>query len=112
MDIKDNINKIHIDLLVRFDNVKIEEKSNHKFSNYFELTASKGNTDVKMIITKRDLESDTFKWSYYANPLNENSDLVERVSSVHTMYQDVDDIVNNNRFNKEYIDSIKEGSKD
>ena len=102
MDIKHNINKIHSDLLIRFDSVKIEEKSNHKFGNYFELTASKGGADVKMVISKRDIENDTFRWSYYANPLNENSDLVERTSNVHNMYQDVEDIVENNRFNKEY----------
>lgn len=107
MDIKHNINKIHSDLLIRFDSVKIEEKSNHKFGNYFELTASKGGADVKMVISKRDIENDTFRWSYYANPLNENSDLVERTSNVHNMYQDVEDIVENNRFNKEYVDTIK-----
>lgn len=111
MDIKYNINKIHGDLIVRFDNVKIEEKSNHKLGNYFELTASKNNTDVRMVIGKKDIENDNFKWSYYANPLNENSDLVDRFSSVNDLYEHVDDIINNNRFNKEYIETIKNDNK-
>jgi len=52
MDMQYNINKIHGNLVTRSYDVKIEEKSSHKFGNYFELTASKDNKDVKMIITK------------------------------------------------------------
>lgn len=107
MDMQYNINKIHGNLVTRFYDVKIEEKSSHKFGNYFEMTVSKDNTDVKMIITKRDIENDTFKWSYYANPLQENSDLVERFSNISEIYDHVTDIIKNKRFNKEYLDSIK-----
>lgn len=107
MDMQYNINKIHGSLVTRFYDVKIEEKSSHKFGNYFQLSATKDNTEVKMIITKKDVENDTFNWSYYANPLKENSDLVERVSNVNDIYEHVTDIINNKRFNKEYIDTIK-----
>lgn len=111
MDIKYNINKIHGDLIMKFDSVEILEKSNHDFSNYFELIATKDKKDVKIIISKKDIENDTFKWSYYANPLIENSDLVNRVSNVNTMFDDVSDIVDNNRFNREYLETIKNDNK-
>jgi hypothetical protein len=107
MNIKENINKIHIGLILTFESVKLEEKSSHEIGNYFELVATKDNTDVKMIISKRDLENETFKWSYYANPLNEKSDLVERVSNATDLCGHVVDIISNNRFNKEYLDTIK-----
>jgi len=111
MDMQYNINKIHGNLVTRSYDVKIEEKSSHKFGNYFELTASKDNTDVKMIITKKDVENDTFAWSYYANPLKENSDLVERVSNINEIYDHVTDIIDNKRFNKEYLETIKKEDK-
>jgi hypothetical protein len=111
MEMQYNINKIHGSLVTKFNGVKIEEKSSHKFGNYFELTASKGKKNVKMIISKKDVENDTFKWLYYANPLNENSDLVERVSNVDNIYDHVVDIMNNNRFNKDYLDTIKNNNQ-
>lgn len=107
MSLKYNINKIHGDLLNSFENIKLEEKSSHRFGNHFEITASKDNLDVKMIISKRDIENETFKWHYYANPLKEGSDLVERVSTIFNLNDHVLDIVNGKRFNEEYINSVK-----
>ena len=104
-NVKYNINKIHGNLLSLGD-VKIEEKSNLKFGSHFEINAIKDNMNIRMIISKRDLESTVFKWSYYANPLNESSDLVERVSSVDNIQEHISDVISNKRFNKEYLSEI------
>ena len=104
-NVRYNINKIHGNLLPLGD-VKTEEKSNQQFGNYFEVNAIKDNMNMKVIISKKDLESPVFKWSYYANPLNENSDLVERVSSVDNIHEHINDVISNKRFNKEYLSEI------
>jgi hypothetical protein len=105
MDIKANINKVHSNLSNIFD-VKIEEKSNLKFGNYFEISNISEGKEVKMIITLKDIQSSTFKWNYLANPLNEGSDLIERVSNVDNISEHVKDIFNKNRFNEDYLNEF------
>jgi hypothetical protein len=56
MDIKSHINKIHYDLLTQFEEVTIQEKSNLKFGNYFEISNISEGKEVKMIITMKDIE--------------------------------------------------------
>ena len=79
MNFKYNINKIHGDLLSQFLNseIKIEEKSNLKLGNYIEVSIINEGKEVKMIISKKELENYSFNWSYSENPLNENSDFVK-----------------------------------
>jgi len=105
MNLKVNINKIHGDLLNQFNNVKIEEKSNLKFGNYFLLTINE-DKELKMILTKKEVENNIFNWAYYSNPLNENSDLVERKSTIETFKNDVKDIFEKNRFSSDYLENI------
>jgi len=107
MNLKQNINRIHIELSNSFDEVNISEKSDIKLGNYIELSILEGNKNLKVQISKTDLEGDNFNWQYFANPLNENSDLVNRNSSVTLFTEDVKDIFEKNRFNSEYIESIK-----
>lgn len=107
MSLKENVNKIHVSLSDNFESVSISEKDNLKYGNYVEFSITEGNKEVKAIITKKDLESYKFNWKYYANPVNESSDLVDRTSSVDGFINDVKDIFEKNRFNSEYIKSIK-----
>jgi hypothetical protein len=108
MDFKYNINKIHGDLLSQFLNseIKIEEKSNLKLGNYIEVSIINEGKEVKMIISKKELENYSFNWSYYENPLNENSDFVNRFSSIDDLTSDVKEIFEKNRFSQEYIDEL------
>jgi hypothetical protein len=106
MDIKSHINKIHIDLVNKFEQVKIEEKSSLKFGNYFEISSISEGKEVKMIITKKDIESPTFKWFYSENPLDKNSFLIERVSNIDNISTHVDDIITKNRFSEDYLNKI------
>jgi len=108
MDFKYNINKIHSDLLSQFLNseIKIEEKSNLKFGNYIEVSIINEGKEVRMIMTKKDLENYSFNWSYFENPLNENSDLVNRFSSIDDLTSDVKEIFEKNRFSEEYLNEL------
>jgi hypothetical protein len=108
MDLKYNINKIHGDLLSQFLNaeIKIEEKSSLKFGNYIEVSVINEGKEVKMIMTKKDLENYSFPWRYSENPLNEGADLVERFSSVDDLTSDVKEIFEKNRFSEEYLNGL------
>lgn len=108
MNFKYNINKIHSDLLSQFLNseIKIEEKSNLKFGSYIEVSIINEGKEVKMVMTKKDLENYSFNWSYFENPLNENSDLVNRFSSIDDLTSDVKEIFEKNRFSEEYLNEL------
>lgn len=106
MELKYNINKIHSDLLSNFEEVRIDEKSDKKFGNYFLISAINEGKEVKLILTKKSVESGNLNWSYYSNPLKEDSLLVERTSSIVDITTDVKDVIVKNRFDEEYITSI------
>jgi hypothetical protein len=107
MSLKENVNRIHINLLDSFESVKIYEKDNIQYGNYIELSITEGNKEVKAIISKRDLESYNFTWRYHSNPIDESSNMVIRNSSIDGFINDVKDIFEKNRFNYDYIQSIK-----
>jgi hypothetical protein len=102
---KYNINKLHGLLLNDFEDVKIVEKSDLIVGNYFEITINEGK-EVKMIITKKDIENDVFEWKYYSNPLEENSFLIERKSSIEKITEDVKEVLVKNRFDDDYLTKL------
>jgi len=106
MELKYNINKIHSDLLSNFEEVRIDEKSDKKFGNYFLISAINEGKEVKLILTKKSVETGNLNWSYYSNPLKDDSLLVERTSSIADITTDVKDVITKNRFDEEYISSI------
>lgn len=106
MDFKSNLNKIHSDLVVNFDNVTVLEKSSKEFGEYVEITTVSENKELIMLLSKRDLNSNNFKWNYYSNPSKKDY-LVERSSTVENIINDVKDIFLNNRFESTYINKIK-----
>ena len=106
MNIKININKIHGDLLNVFETVKIEEKSSLKLGNYFEISSISEGLEVKMILTKKGVESNNIQWSYFTNPLNEKSDIIERISNINNFSEDVKDIITKKRFSEDYLIEI------
>jgi hypothetical protein len=107
MELKKNINKVHVDLTNSFDTVKITEKSNKDLGNYFELSVLEDKKEFKAIIKMTEIKNSNFSWTYYSNPLNEES-LVERVSSIYTFSSDVQDIFEKNRFDSDYITKVNE----
>lgn len=105
MSLKVNINKIHSDLLQNFEQVEISEKASLRFGEYVEIKALNENKELIIIVEKRQLESDKFTWSYYSNPKSLDF-LVERVSTVSDLINDVKDIFEKNRFDEEYLKEI------
>lgn len=105
MDLRQNINKVHIDLTNSFSEVSISEKFN-RTQNYFEILIKEGNKEVKMLLDKKQIENKDFEWSYFSNPLNESSTLVQRNSSIDSIVTHIKDIFEKNRFDDEYISQI------
>ena len=89
-----------------FEEVRIDEKSDKKFGNYFLISAINEGKEVKLILTKKSVETGNLNWSYYSNPLKDDSLLVERTSSIADITTDVKDVITKNRFDEEYISSI------
>lgn len=103
MDIRYNINKLDTILKDNFQNVKIENKSTKRFGNYFEIIVTESK-EVKIILPYKNIEGNsTFEFYYYSNPLNEESDLICRDFNIENINLVVKDIINNNRFDKEYL---------
>ena len=105
-NMKYNINKLHSLLITNFEDVSLVEKSNKQFGNYFEISV-KEDKEVKIIVTKKDLENQNFDWKYYSNPINESSLLIERYSSIDSITSDIKDILFKNRFDEEYLKIVK-----
>jgi len=99
---KYNINKLHGLILNDFTDVKIVEKSSMEFGNYFEISINEGK-EVRIILTKKEIENQVFEWKYFSNPLDEKSLLIERKSSIENISNDIKDIFEKNRFDEEYL---------
>ena len=106
MSLKENINKLHFNLSNRF-NVIINEKSDLKLGQYLEILVTEENKELKALVTKKELENNTFNWKYLSNPLDENSTIVERKSNIDRFFNDVVDIFEKNRFDSDYLEKIK-----
>ena len=103
MDIRYNINRIHSVLNESFVNVEISEKSSLKFGKYFEISI-KESKEVKMIIPFKNIDNvNNFEFYYLSNPINENSNLVTRNSDVDSISKIIEDILSNDRFDKDYL---------
>jgi hypothetical protein len=103
MDIRYNINRIHSVLNESFVNVEISEKSSLKFGKYFEISI-KESKEVKMIIPFKNIDNvNNFEFYYLSNPINENSNLVTRNGDADSISKVIEDILLNNRFDKDYL---------
>ena len=106
MEFKSNLNRIHYLLTEKFSDVTICEKSNQNLGSYIELSVRE-NLECKVLIKKVDLERTNVSFLYLTNPTNENSFVISRVSSVETFADTIKDIIDNKRFESEYVESVK-----
>jgi hypothetical protein len=106
MELKVNINKIHGEFISNFEKVEIKEESNKEFGNHFMISIINEGKEVKIVLTKREIEKQTFNWSYFSNPSLESSYLVERTSSINTITNDIKDIISKNRFDEDYLKNL------
>ena len=107
MNLKENINKIHYYLTESYNDVTIKERENKETGKYFEISSFSEKKQLKMKLSFKDLDSQKINWSYSENPLIENSDWIERVSTIDSIKSDIDDIFKKNRFSEDYLKSIK-----
>jgi hypothetical protein len=104
MSFRENINRLHFDLSSKFE-VSVEECQN-KAGNYVKLLVKENNKELIVNIAKYSLENNVFDWTYSSNPLNENSENIERTSSVSGFLNDVSDIFEKNRFSEDYLKKL------
>jgi hypothetical protein len=105
MEFKINLNKIHYELSEKFSNIEVVEKANSKLGQFVEISV-KENLECKIIIKKTDLENNFINFHYLSNPLNENSS-VHRTTTVEEFANTIKDIIDNKRFESEYLNNLK-----
>lgn len=114
-EIKQNINRIDFELKEVFESVSINEKAD-RVGHYFEiLTNSKflfedstwRNAGVKLKIYKQDLISETVRWFYQVDTLNENSDWIERASDLDFIAIDVNNVILLKQMSEEYFEKLE-----
>lgn len=106
MSLKYNINLIHSNIKESYKETEIKEKSDKKFGNYFELNIISEDKELRIILEKKDIEGNVFNWKYFSNPLNEESQLVQRTSNINNISEHVKDIFSKNRFDENYLKNI------
>ena len=109
------INKIDFDLKKYFENVYVIEKNN-KNTRYFQINANKiflfenckKRIEVKVAIVINDMYSESIKWSYALNPLNEDSEVMLRVSSLDNIANDIYEVAYKRKMLNEYFSQLDE----
>ncbi len=102
MGIKENINDIDYNLSAKFKNYSISEKSSIEFGKFFEIVVNESR-DVRIVLPFKNIDQKSkLDWYYYSNPLDEKSTLVPRTSLSDDFVDQIDDIIKNDRFSKEY----------
>ena len=101
-DLKLYINKIHSNLQEKFENVTTKELSNKNLGNYLQIEINEKYL-VKMVIPYSQIGPNSFNWGYSSNPNDEKSPLVERNSLINNISKDIEDIINNKRFDSRYL---------
>ena len=108
-----NINIIDWDLKQKFENVKIVEKSK-KSDFYFEISLKSKveGVDIPLVleISKNELLNNKINWRYLASASEDEK--ISKVSEINSLTKDIQDIFENKRFNKEYLDSLLEKEKE
>lgn len=105
MKLKENVNKIHSELSDKYD-VIIEEGDSREIGNFIQFSIKEGSKNIIAVISKKSLELNSFDWTYKSNPLDTNSDMIERTSSVKDFVSHVQDIFEKNRFDSEYLKNL------
>lgn len=113
-EIKTTINKIDYDLKSLIENVYISEKSlgNRYFveisvNGLFNEGIGHQRRETVVRIDKRDLVSNPIRWSYSTNPLNEDCDWIERVSSLEMVSSDIYDVLKSKKMDSEYFEGLE-----
>lgn len=108
----DNLNKIDSILKESFgdDNVNFnrrERRLQNGSTHDYLFTIKSNNMEIKMLVEASDDSS--IKWSYYEDPTNENSKLINRNKvNLTSINEKLSEIFENKMFSKKYLDTIYE----
>lgn len=108
-NLKERINRIHSNLQNEFKNVIVKELSNKQLGNYLEIDINES-YQVKMFVPLQNVQGNRFSWYYSTDPTGKNPSLVERSSVIDSISTDVKDILNNKRFDSDYISSLEKNN--
>lgn len=104
-----NINFIDWELKQKFENVKIVEKSK-KSDFYFEISLKSKveGVDIPLIleISKNELLNNKINWRYLAS--SSEDEKITKVSEIKNLSKDIQDIFENKRFDKDYLNTFLE----
>lgn len=107
-----NLNRIDFILKESFgtENVEFEQKE-RRFqkgtTHDYIFTIKSNNMEIKMLVEASDDSS--IKWSYYEDPTNENSKLINRNKvNLTSINEKLSEIFENKMFSKKYLDTIYE----
>lgn len=109
--VKEILNKVDYNLKEVFESVEINRLDNQREITFeVKLKGFKSNPNNKaelvMYMTESTIYDNSMIWKYKTNPLNENSTYVTRTSTLNSIAMDVEDIVTENRFAKDYLDTL------
>jgi len=115
-DIKVNINKIDFQLKEVFENVNIKEKSD-RIGHFFEINTDSNflfednswkKAGVRVKIYKQDLLSESVRWFYQVDTLNESSDWIERSSPIAKIGKDINNVIVLKQMSEDYFSKLEE----
>lgn len=111
--VKRNLNKLDFDLKQIYSAVKITEKTTH--NQFFYQIEAVGNFQVfenqknllmsLVLIEKNNLNFDTVTWKYSVNPLDINSENIERVSKIEELAKDIHSTITKKQMDFNYLRS-------
>lgn len=104
-----NVNKLDSKLKDLFGNENVKMENNENLSGNITFKVFNEKKEIKLVFNVNNFLNmeNGLNWFYYSNPLNESSkDTVTRISTINTIATDVKDILDGNRFKKEYLDYL------
>ena len=111
--VKEVLNKMDYNLKEIFETVEINRLENQRELTFeVKLKGFKSDPNNKaelvMYMTESTIYESSMIWKYKSNPLNENSMYITRTSTLNSMAMDIEDILTENRFATEYLDTLLE----
>ena len=109
--VKEVLNKMDYNLKEIFETVEINRLDNQRELTFevklkgFKAKPS-NKAELLMYMTETAIFENSMIWRYKTNPLDENSMYVTRTSTLNSMSMDVEQIINENRFATEYLDTL------
>ena len=109
--LKTNINKLDFDLKELFDEVSITER-NDRSVYFFDILVEKlhqgKKVGVRVFIPKPQLEQvGLVKWRYLSDTRDSNSYLVERVSDLDVLANDINSVIVEKKLDGAYLESLQ-----